>query len=135
MPKMSTTFNAKAAQERVLVPEGTFPATILSTDVRAGGNSADEEIVVVQFSVFDGSSEDGRTVFEWFRLNSPSTAVREIAEKNFVQLLDAVGIDELDDTDELHGKELTVRVTIQTSNGYPPRNRYAFAPIVAPKAA
>lgn len=127
MPMMSKPFNAGVARKRTLIPDGVYAAVIVATDVRVEGEAADEETLVVQMEVALGENEK-RQVFESFRLNHPSTPVREIAEKALVQALEAMGIDELTDTDELHGKQMAVRVTTQTSANYPPRNRYLYLP-------
>lgn len=128
MPKMSKPFNAGAVLMRSLIPDGVYPATITATDIRIEGADGTEETLVVQMVIFDGADENGRTEFEWFRVNSTSKPVREIAEKKLAQMLDAVGIEELSDTEDLHGKTLRVRVSTQTSTDYPPRNRFAYLP-------
>lgn len=124
MPKMSKPFNSGAARMRTLIPDGIFQAVVVATDIRIEGDAGDEETLVLQFRITLG--EEQRPVVEWFRLNNPSKAISEIATKALVQLLDAVGIGELSDTDELIGKQFAVRVTTQTSAHYPPRNRYAY---------
>ena len=125
MPKLSKSFNTGAARTRTLIPDGVFLAVIGAADVRIEGDAADEETIAVQLRISVGQN-DQRKVFEGFRINNPSETVREIAEKGLVQLLDAVGLEELTDTDELVGKQVAVRVTTQTSAKYPPRNRYSF---------
>ena len=129
MPKMSKPFNSGAARMRTLIPDGVYQAVIVATDIRIEGDAGDEETLVGQFLITLG--EEKRSVVEWFRINNPSKAISEIAAKALVQLLDAVGIEELSDTDELIGKQLAVRVTTQTSANYPPRNRYAYLPAAA----
>lgn len=135
MPKMSKSFNVESALKRSMIPDGDYSATILATDIRIEGDAADEETLVVQFAIFDGSGEDGRQVYEWFRVNSASKPVREIAEKSLAQLLGAVGVHELVDTEDLHDKQLVVRVTTQVAAGYLPRNRYAYLPSSTPMSA
>ena len=124
MPKMSKPFNSGAARMRTLIPDGVFQALIVATDIRIEGDAGNEETLVLQFQIT--MPEEQRSVVEWFRLDNPSKAISEIAAKSLVQLLDAVGIEELSDTDALIGKQLAVRVTTQTSANYPPRNRYAY---------
>lgn len=125
MPKMSKPFNTGEARMRTLIPDGEFNAVIVAADIRIEGDAADEETLIVQFMISLGEQEK-RPVFEWFRLNNPSTPIRQIAEKALVQLLEAVEVEELTDTEELVGKQLSVRVTTQTSANYPPRNRYVY---------
>ena len=130
MPKLSKSFTTGAARTRTLIPDGVFRAVIVAADVRIEGDAADEETIAVQLLISVGQN-DQRKAFEGFRINSSSEIVREIAEKGLVQLLDAVGLEELTDTDELVGKEVAVRVTTQTTAKYPPRNRYSFMSVGA----
>lgn len=132
MPPLSNPFNAKAAYDENLIPEGTYPASVMDSAIRIGDDGA-EEIIVVQMDV-SVTPETSRSAMEWLRINSASDVALRIARKNLADLLTAVGIDTLDDTDDLIGKKLCVRVSVYTSDNYGPRNRFTFLPLDAQAA-
>lgn len=121
---LSTPFCAKTAYDENLIPEGVYAAVLTDSAIRIGDDGL-EEIVVVQMDL-SVAQDQTRTATEWLRINSPSKIASSIARKNLADLLTAVGIELLANTENMIGKELCVRVTVHTSENYPPRNRYSF---------
>ena len=123
MPKMSETFKARKEVEGDLIADGDYVGTICATALRVTENGKEE------FLVIQSELNTGDVIQDWLWINSIYTGSRERARKSLAQLCLALGIDELDDTDQLHGKRVAIRVTTQRGEGYQPRNRYAYSPL------
>lgn len=123
MPKLSHSFKAQEALEGNLLAEGDWPATVVDSAIRlsADGN---EEIVVIELRM-----KSGEVVTDWLRINSTNPVPREISRRSLGNLCVALCINELENTEQLHNREVMVRVTTRRSEGYPPRNRFAYLPL------
>ncbi len=126
MARLAKPFRAKEALEETLIPEGIYPAVISDSTIRVG-QDGEEEIVVVQMDL-STSADDVRSVWEWLGINSASEAARSISCKNLADLMAAIGMDVLTDTEDLISKKCRVRVSVQKSEKYGARNRYNFLP-------
>ncbi|MDF3351596.1 hypothetical protein HKX17_15690 [Sulfitobacter sp. KE34] len=123
MPKMSQPFNARKEVEGDLIADGEYTGTICATSLRVTENG-NEEVLVIESEL-----NTGDVIRDWLWINSSYTASRERARKSLAQLCLALGIDELDETDQLHGRSVVIRVKTQRGEGYQPRNRYAYSPL------
>lgn len=123
MPKMSASFVAREAAEENLIPAGEYKASIAETAIRLSADGSEEVLLL------ESKLETGAMIIDWLRINSSNSIVREIARKSLAQLCLAVGIEELEDTDDLHGQTLVIRVTTHRGEGYAPRNRFAYFPL------
>lgn len=85
------------------------------------------------FEVVDGAAS-GRKVFNWFNLAHENQKAAQIGQAEFAALCKAVGVLTPQDTDELLGKYLTIRVVIK--DGRNEVKAYKAAPTgEAPKLA
>ena len=100
-----------------------YVGTICATALRVTENG-NEEVLVIESEL-----NTGDVIKDWLWINSGYTGSREKARKTLAQLCLALGIDELHETDQLHGKSVVIRVTTQRGEGYQPRNRYAYSPL------
>ena len=59
----------------------------------------------------------GRLVFERLNLDNPNDTAVKIAQRTLADICEAVGVLEVEDSEELHGIEMLVRVGIQPAKG------------------
>jgi hypothetical protein len=123
MPKMSQPFNAHKEVEGDLIADGEYVGTICATALRVT-EKGNEEVLVIESEL-----NSGDVIKDWLWINSDYTGSREKARKSLAQLCLALDIKELEETDQLHGKSVMIRVTTQRGEGYQPRNRFAYFPL------
>ena len=91
-----------------------------------------------------GPTNQGRVIFGALNIRNPSQKAEEIGRQQLGEIMRAVGLAKVQDTDELIGKSLAVKVkTRPAENGYEARNEVAgfraiaggMAPAAAPAPA
>ena len=104
-----------------LVPEGWYNATITKAELnntKAGtGQKIDMRYDIV------GPTHQGRVVFGTVNVRNQSQKAEEIGRQQLGEIMRAVGLAKIQDTDELVGGPICVRVKIRPAeNGYDARN-------------
>lgn len=92
------------------IPTGWYRAKVSGSrlkDTKAG----DGKYLEVEFTIL-GPSYEGRRVWGRFNLENPSDRAVEIGRAQFGELCRAVGKIQITNSDELHGEELQIRVTV-----------------------
>ena len=105
-----------------LIPVGKYPAKIESVDLKdtkAGTGS----YLNIMFRI-EGDKQANRCAWAVFNINNPNEKAQEIGKRQLAQVCEAVGIIELEDTDQLLGKQLEIDIRFQAgSNGYPDKHQ------------
>jgi len=125
-----------------LLPDGWYNVTItkaeLGTTKAGNGQKIDMRYDIT------GPTNQGRVIFGALNIRNPSQKAEEIGRQQLGEIMRAVGLAKVQDTDELIGKSLAVKVkTRAAENGYEARNEVAgfraiaggMAPAVAAPAA
>lgn len=104
-----------------LVPDGWYNATITKAELnntKAGtGQKIDMRYDIV------GPTHQGRVVFGTVNVRNQSQKAEEIGRQQLGEIMRAVGLAKIQDTDELVGGSICVRVKIRPAeNGYDARN-------------
>jgi hypothetical protein len=102
------------------VPEGWYNAVINSAelkDTKAGTG----KYLNIRYDI-TGETNAGRIVFGMITIQNPNVKAQEIGEQQFAELLRAIGLLKVIDTDELLGFSLSIKVGISQREGYDPRN-------------
>ena len=97
------------------IPKGCYLTSVKSSSIKS---SNDKEVLTLKVMIEDGPYK-GRFVFPRFNLRNPSEQAEAISHMLLGNLAESVGIDELDDTDQLNGQSFYSDVTI-----VPPKNGY-----------
>lgn len=109
------------------IPAGMYTATINSVelkDSRSGG-----QYLNIRYDI-TGPSHQGRVLFGMLNIRNPNPRAEEIGLQQLGELLKAIGLDKLSDTDELIGGQLQVKVDIEKSEQYGEQNRIrSFRPL------
>lgn len=132
MNKLSEPFKVSEVLYENLIPEGVYPATVLDSNVSLA-NDGEQEVVVLLMEMTMLSGEK-REVVDHLRINSKSEIARQIARRNFADLLISIGIEEFSDPTDLKDKSLRVRATVKANEGWKPLNNFSYLAPITPAA-
>ena len=125
-------------KERELIPPGRYPARIVASEMRTT-TKGDGEYLQLTWSILGGDFDDK---YVWQRLNivNKSDRAQSIAKRQLKNLMNALNVEELDDSEQLHDQPLDIDVVIEKgTNGYSDKNDvkgfYSNIPSPAPAPA
>ena len=104
------------------IPEDDYTLQIIRSemkDTKAGTG----QYLELRLQVLD-EPYTGRLIFERLNLINPNEVAVRIANRTFADICNAVGVLEVEDSEELHGIEFSAHVVISEDDGgeYPPQN-------------
>jgi hypothetical protein len=113
------------------IPEGDYKAMITDSEMKPTRAGTGEYLQLV-WEVTDGEHA-ARRIWDRLNLKNPSEKAVQIAERDLSSIMRALGLQQMQDTEELHYKELLVSVTIRKGdNGFEDSNEIkAYAPLGA----
>lgn len=113
------------------LPNGIYRIEIEASEVKQTANGKGT-ILKVTNSVIEPEEYAGRKLFNNYNLENESAQAQEIGQKQFASLCRAIGVSDVEDSEELHLKGYTVRVALgrpSKDGQYPARaeiKRYFF---------
>lgn len=124
-----------------VLPAGKYLAMAIASELKETKNGTGEYLQIT-FEVLDGTHK-GRKIFERLNIRNSNKTAEDIAQRALSALCHAVGVIELDDSDQLHDKPVILDVSVDPAKGeYSASNRikgYSAAsggmPAPAPRAA
>ena len=104
------------------IPAGWYTVIVDESEVRTN-KAGNGQYIWMSFRVIDGEF-NGRKVFTRFNVVNPNPQAQEIGHRELSRLTAAVGLQGFNDTQELHGKPLQVKVKVRKdlSGRYPDDN-------------
>jgi hypothetical protein len=102
------------------IPEGWYEAVISKADVKPTKDKTGQYINM-QYAV-TGPAHQGRVVFSIVNIRNKSAEAQNIGLQQLGSIMRAVGLTRVDDTDQLIGGRLLIKVTIRKQDGYEPTN-------------
>jgi hypothetical protein len=99
---------------------GWYNATINSAELK-DTKSGTGQYINVRYDIM-GETHAGRVVFGMINIRNANPKAEEIGRAQLGELLRAIGKPSVNDTDELLGASLTIKVAISEREGYDPRN-------------
>ncbi len=127
------------------LPAGWYTVTITDAELKATKDGSGQYIKV-RYDI-TGPSHQGRVVFGNLNIKNASAKAEEIGRSQLAELMRAIGLARVTDTDQLVGGSLSIKLDIREGNGqYGPQNEVrgykatsgsqvpAFAPAAAPAA-
>jgi hypothetical protein len=130
-------FDAKQVEPNSfdVLPAGEYDAVIVSSTVEAT-SKGDGKFLKLELQVLNGEFQNRKT---WDRLNlwNPSAKAVEIAKGTLSAICRAVGVLTPQDSSDLHGKPLRIKVVVKKSDEYGEQNEVkAYKPrLVAPASS
>ena len=124
MAQLPSVFNAKENEKMggfEPIPAGWYLAEVTKSEMKQT-NAKTGHYLTCQFKVLEGEFT-GRYLFNLMNLDNPNPVAVEIAQKELASMCEACGLDEIEDSTELHSIPMAVRVVIKPASGaYPPKN-------------
>lgn len=102
------------------LPDGWYTTIINSAEIRQTKDGTGQYIAV-RYDV-TGPTHQGRVVFGNINIKNKSTAAEEIGRQNLGSIMRAIGLARVDDTDQLIGGNLQIKLITRTQEGYEPSN-------------
>jgi len=134
-------FNASAIDttSHDSVPSGTYEAVITGSEIkptRAGTGTG----INLTFEILSEGAK-GRKVWEWINYQHPNQEAQRIGQETLAKVCKAVGISQLNETEQLHNIPLMITVGIDKNDatrnvikGYAPKQAAQAAPAATPAA-
>lgn len=97
--------------EYELLPEGLYSATITKAEVNQTKSGTGTKIDV-RFDI-TGPSHQGRVVFAAINIRNQSAKAEEIGRQQLGEIMRAIGLARLEDSDQLVGGQLQIKVKIK----------------------
>ena len=101
------------------LPAGDYECIVVRSDLKQT-KAGTGEYLELEIHVISGD-HTGRRLWERLNVNNENKTAEEIARKALAQLMNAVGIGSLQDTEQLHDRPFTAQVQIDRKD--PERNR------------
>jgi hypothetical protein len=102
------------------IPAGWYEATIASADLKTT-KAGTGQYIAVRYDI-TGPAHQGRVVFGNLNIRNPNPKAEEIGRQQLGELMRAIGLVKVSDTDELIGASIKIKVAIRTQEGYDPTN-------------
>jgi hypothetical protein len=102
------------------IPAGEYTAQIVKADVTTT-KAGTGEYIAVRFDV-TGPTHQGRVVFSNLNIKNPNPKAEEIGQQQLGDIMRAIGLTKVKDTDQLIGGNLLIKVIIKSSAEWGDRN-------------
>ena len=102
------------------LPDGWYSATITKADLKAtktGGG----QYIAIRYDI-TGPTHEGRIVFGNLNIKNASSVAEDIGRQQLGEIMRAVGLAKVVDTDELLGASLLIKLATRKQEGYEPTN-------------
>lgn len=138
MAKLGMTYVAddlpKSDRDFSPLPDGWYAVTISEADLKQtkAGNG---QYIKMRLDV-TGPSHQGRVVFSNINIRNPNPKAEEIGNQQLGELLRAIGLPKIEDTDQLVGRSLSVKLVTRSSEQYGDQNEVkAYKAVGGPSTA
>jgi hypothetical protein len=120
MAKLNETFTQatlpKSDRNFEPLPAGWYNVAITSVELKST-KAGTGQFIAVRYDV-TGPTHQGRVVFGNLNVFNPNAEAEKIGRQQLGELMAAIGIASLDDTDDLIGKQLSIKLKIRKSEQY-----------------
>lgn len=111
-------FNSKeidTSSDFPVLPDDWYTAHIDKSEILST-KARDGQYLKLRFKILDGEYKK-RVLFENFNIENNNPIAKRIAEKQLALLCQAVGVITLEDTQQLHGRPVKIKVAIEPAQG------------------
>ena len=102
------------------LPEGWYTATITGAELKTT-QAGTGQYIAVRYDI-TGPTHQGRVVFGNLNIRNPNPKAEEIGRQGLGELMRAIGLASVQDTDQLLGGQLQIKLSIRKQEGYEPSN-------------
>lgn len=102
------------------LPPGWYHANITGAELKStkAGNG---QYIAVRYDI-TGPTHQGRVVFGNLNIKNPNPKAEEIGRQQLGEIMRAIGLTKVTDTDQLIGGSLQIKLEIRQQEGYEPSN-------------
>ena len=116
------------------LPNGNYICVATDSQMRTT-KAGTGKYLEVTFDVIEGAHK-GRKLWSRMNIENPSERARTIGLGQLKQLGEAVGVPHIQESEQLHGKPVTLRVVVKQDPNYGPSNDVkGFMPAAGPASA
>ena len=94
------------------LPEGWYNSTITGAEIKPT-KAGDGQYIAVKYAI-TGPSHQGRVVFGNLNIKNASTKAEEIGRQQLGEIMRAIGLAKVSDTDQLIGGNLGIKLSVRT---------------------
>jgi len=94
------------------LPEGWYNAAITGAEIKAT-KAGDGKYIALKYNI-TGPSHQGRVVFGNLNIKNASTKAEEIGRQQLGDIMRAIGLAKVSDTDQLIGGNLGIKLSVRT---------------------
>jgi hypothetical protein len=94
------------------LPEGWYNAAITGAEIKAT-KAGDGKYIACKYAI-TGPTHQGRVVFGNLNIKNPSTKAEEIGRQQLGDIMRAIGLAKVQDTDQLIGGNLGIKLSVRT---------------------
>lgn len=120
MANLGQSFNAQdlpqSEQNYDPIPAGWYDVTINSAELR-NTKAGNGQFIAVRYDVV-GPSHQGRVVWGNINIRNPNPKAEEIGHQQLGELMRAIGLTRVEDTDQLVGGACQIKVSVSQSEQY-----------------
>lgn len=98
-----------------LVPAGWYNAIITKAEIKST-KSGTGQYIAIRYDI-TGPSHQGRVCFGNLNIKNPNTVAEEIGRKQLGEVMRAIGLARVTDTDQLNGGSLQIKIAIKEADG------------------
>lgn len=102
------------------LPAGWYTASITSAELK-NTKSGTGQYIAIRYDII-GPTQQGRIVFGNLNIRNPSATAEGIGRQQLGEIMRAIGIAKVQDTDELIGGQLSIKIAIKASDQYGDQN-------------
>ena len=102
------------------LPAGWYTASITGAELK-NTKAGTGQYISIRYDII-GPSHQGRIVFGNLNIRNPNPKAEEIGRQQLGEVMRAIGIAKVADTDELIGGQLSIKVDIRSSEQYGDQN-------------
>ena len=103
----------KSSKNFTPIPAGWYSATISEAEIKQT-KAGTGEYIAVKYSI-TGPTHQGRGVYGNLNIKNPSPKAEEIGRQQLGDIMRAIGLARVDNTDQLIGKSLSIKLEVKLS--------------------
>ncbi len=118
-------FNAATVEPQgtfEVLPKGKYLAMIIASELKPT-KQRNGEYLQLTLEIIDGPVGKGRKLFDRLNIRNANKVAEDIAQRQLSAICHAVGVIELNDSEQLHNVPLNVELGIEDNDDYGPQNR------------
>jgi hypothetical protein len=110
----------QASKDYSVLPAGWYSATISGAEVKETKAGTGEHIAI-KYSI-TGPTHQGRVIFGNLNIKNPNPKAEEIGRQQLGDIMRAIGLARVTDTDQLIGGSLVIKLDVKKDEKYGERN-------------